>query len=145
MQLLDVYIMNSGVRIKQIRISENGDFKSQEIVDFCEKMARHLEAKHGIRTVCYTHQRFDFTNCKSMIVNSSMPGEIIKGADRNYLHIPPKAFEETVKDGYCYDERRRQMTFKCHADCYKCNFCYNTKEENGEDPNIRTNVYCATH
>lgn len=145
LQLLDTYIMNSSVRIKQIRLSENGDFKSQEVVDFCEKMARHLEAKYGIRTTCYTHQPFDFTNCKSMIVNSSMPGEKIAGADRNYIAISPEAFEKTVKDGLTYDSKRKQMTFKCYCDCHKCNFCYNTKEENGEDPNMRTTVYCAIH
>lgn len=144
LQLLDVYIMNAPIRINQIRLSENGDFKSQEIVDFCETMARHLEAKYGIKTTCYTHQPFDFTNCKSMIVNSSMRGERIVGADRNYLVVSEDAFNR-IKDGLKYDEKRKEMTFKCHCDCYKCNFCYNTKEENGEDPNMRTNVYCKQH
>lgn len=144
LRLLDTYIMNSSVRIKQIRLSENGDFKSQEVVDFCETMARHLEAKYGIRTTCYTHQRFDFSNCKSMIVNSSLPGEQIVGADRIYIAISKEAFAK-IKEGYTYDNKRKRMTFKCHCDCYKCNFCYNTKEENGEDPNMRTTVYCAIH
>lgn len=70
LQLLDIYIKNAPIRIKTIRLSESGDFKSQEVVDFCEKMARHMEAKYGIRTACYTHQPFDFTKCTSMIVNS---------------------------------------------------------------------------
>lgn len=144
LQLLDVYIMNAPVRINQIRLSENGDFKSQEIVDFCETMARHLEAKYGIKTTCYTHQPFDFTKCKSMIVNSSMRGEKISGADRNYLAVSEDVFNK-IQDGLKYDSNRKEMTFKCHCDCYKCNFCYNTKEENGEDPNIRTNVYCKIH
>lgn len=144
LQLLDAYIQGSTVKIDTIRISESGDFKSQEVVDFCEKMARHLEAKYGIRTVCYTRQRFDFTNCKAMMVNSSLPRNIIKGATRNYLVIPKESFDK-IEDGLNYNPKLKTNTFKCHCDCYACNFCYNTKEENGEDPNLRTNVYVAFH
>lgn len=143
LQLLDKYIMSAPVRIKNIRLSESGDFKSQEVVDFCEKMASHLLAKYGIRTTCYTRQKFDFTGCKNMIVNSSIPGEVIKGADRNYLVMFNKKQFEKLPEGLHIDNGK--ATFKCHCDCYKCNFCYNTKEENGEDPNIRTNVYVMKH
>ena len=145
LHLLDLYIKGSTVKIKNIRLSESGDFKSQEVVDFCEKLARHVEAKYGIRTTCYTHQHFDFTNCKSMIVNSSLPGEVIKGADRNYLvKFTQKAFDK-VPEGLHIDETTGKATFKCHCDCYKCNFCYNRKEENGEHPNIRTDVWVLKH
>lgn len=145
LHLLDLYIKGSTVKIKNIRLSESGDFKSQEVVDFCEKLARHVEAKYGIRTTCYTHQHFDFTNCKSMIVNSSLPGKVIKGADRNYLvKFTEKAFEK-VPEGLHIDEAAGKATFKCHCDCYKCNFCYNRKEENGEHPDIRTDVWVLKH
>ena len=140
LQLLDAYIQAATVKIDTIRLSESGDFKSQEVVDFCEKLARHIQAKYGIRTVAYTHQQFDFTNCKAMIVNSSLPRQAIKGATRNYLAIPAENFAK-LPEGLVYNEKLGTYIFKCHCDCYKCNFCYNTKEENGEDPNLRTNVY----
>lgn len=144
LQLLDVYIKSAPIKIKTIRLSESGDFKSQEVVDFCEKMAQHLNAKYGIRTVCYTHQPFNFTHCTAMIVNSSLPGETIKGADRNYLVCNKTKFNK-IPEGLQYNPKTNEMTFKCYCDCYKCNFCYNTKEENGEDHNIRTNVYVQKH
>ena len=144
LQLLDVYIKSAPIKIQTIRLSESGDFKSQEVVDFCEKMAQHLNAKYGIRTVCYTHQPFNFTHCSAMIVNSSLPGETIKGADRNYLVCNKTKFNK-IPEGLQYNPKTNEMTFKCYCDCYKCNFCYNTKEENGEDHNIRTNVYVQKH
>ena len=143
--LLDKYIMAAPQRIKRIRISESGDFKSQEVVDFCDKIAGHLKAKYGISTTCYTRQPFDFTKCKNLIVNSSLTGNYIKGADRNYLIKHSQAAFDKVPDGLQIDRERGKATFKCHCDCYKCNFCYNTKEENGEDPNIRTDVWVKKH
>lgn len=147
LKLLDMYIMSAPLRIRDIRLSESGDFKSQEVVDFCEKLAQHMEAKYGIRTTCYTHQRFDFSNCKSMVVNSSMPKNIIKGADRNYLVVMKNRREafDKLPEGLHIDEQKGIATFKCHCDCYKCRFCYNRKEENGEHPDIRTDVYVLEH
>ena len=143
--LLDKYIMGAPQRIKRIRISESGDFKSQEVVDFCDKLAGHLYAKYGITTTCYTRQPFDFTNCKNLIVNSSLTGNYIKGAERNYLVKHSEAAFNRVPEGLHIDKEKGTATFKCHCDCYKCNFCYNRKEENGEDPNIRTNVWVKKH
>lgn len=143
--LLDKYIMGAPQRIKRIRLSESGDFKSQEVVDFCDKLAGHLKAKYGISTTCYTRQAFDFTNCKNLIVNSSLTGNYIKGATRNYLVKHSKVAFDRVPDGLQIDKEHGKATFKCHCDCYKCSFCYNTKEENGEDPDIRTDVWVMKH
>ena len=164
LQLLDMYIKAAPAKIHNIRISENGDFASQEVVDFCDKLAGHVYAKYGIRTTCYTHQRFDFTRCKNMIVNSSLPGETIKGADRNYLVLLDdrvkdkkgnvkkdgnKRFDSLIGDGKIHtrvNERgKEEYYFKCSCDCKLCNFCYNTKEENGEPSNARVNVYVREH
>ena len=164
LQLLDMYIKAAPAKIHNIRISENGDFKSQEVVDFCDKLAGHVYAKYGIRTTCYTHQRFDFTNCNNMIVNSSLPREAIKGADRNYLvmlddrvkdkkgkekKVGNKEFDSLIGDGKIHTRINKrgeeEYYFKCSCDCKLCNFCYNTKEENGEPTDARVNVYVREH
>lgn len=151
LKLLDAYIMNAPIRIKNIRISESGDFKSQEVVDFCDKIAGHIKAKYGIKTTCYTRQPFDFTNCKNLIVNSSVASEnFTKGADRNYIICSKDFFKKlpNTNDGRPKEisiNGKPKMIYKCKCDCYKCNFCYNTKEENGEKPDMRTNVYVLKH
>ena len=52
---------------------------------------------------------------------------------------------DKVPEGLHIDEAAGKATFKCHCDCYKCNFCYNRKEENGEHPDIRTDVWVLKH
>ena len=57
------------------------------------------------------------------------------------MAIPEKRWE-LVPDGLVLEPYEAEIapqvlntqngTFKCHCDCRKCNFCYNTKEENGE-------------
>ena len=50
LKLLELYIEFAPARIHDIRISEAGDFQTQEQVDFCDKIAGHLKAKYGINT-----------------------------------------------------------------------------------------------
>lgn len=139
LQLLEAYIEGAPVRIKNIRISEDGDFPDQQTVDFCDKIAGHLEAKYGIKTVAYTARNLDYSNVKNMIINAS--NYKIQNATRYFKAIPVKQWEK-VPEGLVlepYDAGIPQQvlntqngTFKCHCDCRKCNFCYNTKEANGE-------------
>lgn len=146
LKLVETYIERSKIRIKRIRISEDGDFKSQEQVKFIDKLAGHIYAKYGIRTVAYTNSRFDFTECQNLIVNASSP--LINGADRNYL-AKDKEFFDTLEYGGIKEriDKKGELEkyFKCHCNCKLCDFCYRTKAENGENEDERINVYCELH
>lgn len=144
LKLIEAYIESAPVRIKRIRISEEGDFPDQETVDFCDKIAGHLKAKYGIVTVAYTANDLDYSNVKNMIINGS--NYKVKGCTR-YFRAIPKIHYDKIPDGLVIDSYSvgipKQMldtkngTFKCHCDCRTCDFCYRTKEENGE-PEDRT-------
>lgn len=162
---IETYIEQAKVRINQIRISEDGDFENQEQVDFADKLAGHFEKKYGIKTTCYTH-RFDlnFKNCKHMIVNNSVYAS--NQGDRRYLACSDEMYATLeddkigvlTKDNIPHIEtpKQRQLDakfknkligepyFKCCCDCYLCNFCYQTREENGETGGL-TNVICKVH
>ena len=56
LELVEAYIESAPNRIKFIRIHEDGDFKDQETLEFCDKLAGHLNAKYGIQTTAYTHR-----------------------------------------------------------------------------------------
>lgn len=139
LQLLEAYIESAPVRIKRIRISEDGDFPDQQTVDFCDKIAGHLKAKYGIITTAYTARNLDYSGVKNMLINGS--NYLVKNCTRYFKAIPEKRWE-LVPDGlvlepYDVDIPKQVLntqngTFKCHCDCRKCNFCYQTKEQNGE-------------
>ena len=139
LQLLEAYIESAPARIKHIRISEDGDFPDQQTVDFCDKLAGHFKSKYGITTTAYTHRQLDYSNVKNMQINAS--DYRVKNPTRYFMAIPEKRWE-LVPDGLVLEPYEAEIapqvlntqngTFKCHCDCRKCNFCYNTKEENGE-------------
>ena len=139
LKLVEAYIEAAPVRIKKIRISEDGDFPDQQTVDFCDKLAGHLKAKYGITTTAYTARNLDFSNVKHMLINGSNYN--VKNCTRYFKAIPEKRWELVpeglVLEPYSVDIPPQVLntengTFKCHCDCRKCNFCYQTKEENGE-------------
>lgn len=138
LELLETYIEQAPARIKYIRISEDGDFPDQETVDLCDKLAGHFMAKYGIQTTAYTHRHLDYTNCKNMIIN--MSDLSITGGDRYYLVASPKQWEK-IPEGYDSDNG----IFKCHCDCRQCSFCYQTKEQNGENQDVITKIYVEKH
>ena len=139
LRLVEAYIESAPVRIKNIRISEDGDFPDQQTVDFCDKLAGHLEAKYGIKTVAYTARNLDYSNVKNMIINAS--NYRIQNPTRYFKAIPEKRWE-LVPEGLVLEPYEADIpeqvldtkngTFKCHCDCRKCNFCYNRKQDNGE-------------
>lgn len=142
LQIVETYIENAPARIEYIRISEDGDFPHQHIVDFCDKIAGHLKAKYGIKTTAYTHRQLNYTNCQNMVIN--MSDYRIKGGDRYFIVLPENQWEQ-IPDGLNLDNIMKvgnsiaQGTFKCICDCRKCNggkpFCYQTKADNGEPEN----------
>lgn len=143
LQLIETYIENAPCRIKNIRISEDGDFENQNQVDVMDKIAGHLYQKYGISTTCYTHRiDLNFNNCKSMIVNMSDLRS--NQGDRYYLAVPKAAFEKLEYGGIKQD-KNGGLYFKCHCNCKKCNFCYNSKEENGEPQDEMVKVICQIH
>lgn len=145
LELLEAYIEAAPVRIKYIRISEEGDFPDQETVDFCDKIAGHLKAKYGIITAAYTARNLDYSNVKNMIINGS--NYLVKNCTR-YFRAIPKTTWDRVPDGLIEEPYKlstingapvkrpvldtKNGTFKCHCDCRQCMFCYRTKEQNGE-------------
>ena len=147
LKLLELYIEFAPIRIHDIRISEAGDFQTQEQIDFCDKIAGHLKAKYGINTTVYTNAvNLDFSNVKNMIINAS--NMAVKGADRYFL-ARPKSFMANIPATNKVSVRKvgnkEEPFFRCCGDCHICHFCYNTREENGETGEVLTRVYEKIH
>lgn len=142
LKLIEMYIEYAPMRIKRIRLSESGDFSTQQQVDVAKKLAAHLKKKYNIDTVVYTAQPFDFSG-NELIVNAS--NEKVIGADRYFYARDLKTFNEMgidmtedlkikyMKDGQPY--------YMCPCECRKCNFCYRTRQENGENSEKLTIVW----
>lgn len=156
LELVETYIESAPVRIRYIRLHEVGDFRDQSVFDFCDKLAGHLKAKYGIRTVAYTHRRLDYTTSKNIIVNASSYG--VNSGDRYFMVVKKNDWDK-IPEGLNFDGKDIPMvsaengekidtthgTFKCHCDCRKCRFCYNTKQENGEPSGNMVTVIETEH
>ena len=135
LKLIETYIEQAPVRIRYIRISEDGDFPDQDTLDFCDKLAGHIKAKYGIQTAAYTHRQLDYSKVKNIIINAS--DYRIKNATRYFICTDRKSWAslpEGISDGSTQPGGidTTNGVFKCHCDCRKCYFCYKTKEQNGE-------------
>ena len=142
LKLIVMYIEYAPMRIKRIRLSESGDFSTQQQVDVAKKLAAHLKKKYNIDTVVYTAQPFDFSG-NELIVNAS--NEKVIGADRYFYARDLKTFNEMgidmtedLKIKYMEDG---QPYYMCPCECRKCNFCYRTRQENGENSEKLTIVW----
>lgn len=142
LKLIEMYIEYAPMRIKRIRLSESGDFSTQKQVDVAKKLAAHLKKKYNIDTVVYTAQPFDFSG-NELIVNAS--NEKVIGADRYFYARDLKTFNEMgidmtedLKIKYMEDG---QPYYMCPCECRKCNFCYRTRQENGENSEMLTIVW----
>ena len=136
LKLIETYIEQAPVRIRYIRISEDGDFPDQQTLDFCDKLAGHIKAKYGIQTAAYTHRQLNYSGVKNIIINAS--DYRIQGATRYFICTDSESWNN-LPDGMSYDDNMQvpgvdtsNGVFKCKCDCRKCYFCYRTKEENGE-------------
>ena len=148
LKLLEMYIELAPIKIHDIRISEAGDFRNQNEIDFCDKIAGHLKAKYGINTTVYTNAiHLDFSNVKNMIINAS--SKLVKGADRLFLWRTKEFMANvpaTNKVEYKKLENGEEIPFfRCCGDCHICRFCYNTREENGETDDEITRVFIEKH
>lgn len=146
LKLVEAYIENAPIRIKYIRLHEDGDFKDQETLDFCNTMAGHLKAKYGIQTVAYTHRVLNYSGIDNITINGSSYD--IKDCDRYFIPVSPEDYDK-IPDGLDFSGKDIPMkssetgkkvdtthgTYKCPCDCRKCFFCYRTKAENGEPEN----------
>ena len=142
LKLIEMYIEYAPMRIKRIRLSESGDFSTQQQVDVAKKLAAHLKKKYNIDTVVYTAQPFDFSG-NELIVNAS--NEKVIGADRYFYARDLKTLNEMgidmtedLKIKYMEDG---QPYYMCPCECRKCNFCYRTRQENGENSEKLTIVW----
>ena len=142
LKLIEMYIEYAPMRIKRIRLSESGDFSTQKQVDVAKKLAAHLKKKYNIDTVVYTAQPFDFSG-NELIVNAS--NKKVIGADRYFYARDLKTFNEMgidmtedLKIKYMEDG---QPYYMCPCECRKCNFCYRTRQENGENSEKLTIVW----
>ena len=142
LKLIEMYIEYAPMRIKRIRVSESGAFSTQQQVDVAKKLAAHLKKKYNIDTVVYTAQPFDFSG-NELIVNAS--NEKVIGADRYFYARDLKTFNEMgidmtedLKIKYMEDG---QPYYMCPCECRKCNFCYRTRQENGENSEKLTIVW----
>ena len=135
LKLIETYIEQAPVRIRYIRISEDGDFPDQDTLNFCDKLAGHIKAKYGIQTAAYTHRQLDYSGVKNIIINAS--DYRIKDATRYFICTDKESWSnlpEGMSDGNTNPGGidTSNGVFKCHCDCRKCYFCYRTKEQNGE-------------
>lgn len=151
LQLVEAYIENAPLKIKYIRLHEDGDFKDQETVDFCDKIAGHLKAKYGIQTTAYTHRVLDYSGIKNITINGS--SYRIKDCDRYFIPVALEDYNK-IPEGLDFSGKDIPMvstetgkkvdtthgTYKCPCDCRKCFFCYRTKEQNGEPQNNKITI-----
>lgn len=142
---IEEYIERFDYKTNYIRFNEAGDFPSQEFVERCEKASEYFFKHYGIQCSAYTcRSDLDFSNCKYMIINASLP--IIKGSDRFYQAVTKKRFDsyEDTEGSIKYTENGEPY-FKCKCNCKVCKFCYQSRGQNGEDPNKITKVFCEYH
>lgn len=133
LKLLELYIEYAPMKIKNIRLSEEGDFMNFEQVKIANDIAGHIKAKYGITTTIYTAKPYDFGNFQNLIVNASLPQ--IKNPTRYFFARKEKTLEKlgvNLKgEGIQYNDKVGHY-FVCPCECRLCGFCYRTKEENGE-------------
>ena len=133
LKLLELYIEYAPMKVKNIRLSEEGDFMSLKYVKIANDIAGHIKAKYGITTTIYTAKPYDFAPFKNLIVNASIPQ--IKNPTRYFF---AKKEDELKKLGVNLKGKGIQYNdkvghyFVCPCECRLCGFCYRTKEENGE-------------
>ena len=133
MKLLELYIEYAPMKIKNIRLSEEGDFMSLKYVKIANDIAGHIKAKYGITTTIYTAKPYDYGNFENLIVNASLPQ--IKNPTRYFFAKKEKELKELGVNlngkGIQYNDEVGHY-FVCTCECRLCGFCYRTKEENGE-------------
>lgn len=165
LELLEMYIEESVVRINYIRLSEAGDFIDQEQLNTAKRLALLIYNKYKIKTVVYSARHLDFgsnnpkviTKDKSytqpkfedyFIVNAS--NFSVMNPTRYYLAKPKEEIKSLGivpgKNGrYTDKEGVEHPYFWCHCNCFTCNFCYQSKKENREKKNEITHVICPYH
>ena len=133
MKLLELYIEYAPMKIKRIRLSEEGDFMNLKYVKIANDIAGHIKAKYGITTTIYTAKPYDFGQFENLIVNASIPQT--KNPTRYFYAKDKKELKElgvNLKgEGIQHNDKVGDY-FVCPCDCRLCGFCYRTKEENGE-------------
>ena len=133
LKLLELYIEYAPMKIKNIRLSEEGDFMNLKYVKIANDIAGHIKAKYGITTTIYTAKPYDFGQFENLIVNASIPQ--IKNPTRYFFAKNEKSLKElglNLKgEGIQHNDKVGDY-FVCPCDCRLCGFCYRTKEENGE-------------
>lgn len=141
LKLLELYIEYAPMKIKNIRISEEGDFISLDYVKIADAIAGHIKAKYGIKTTIYTAKPYDFAPFKNLIVNASIPQT--KNPTRYFFARTENNLKELGINlngkGIQHNEKVGNY-FVCPCECRLCGFCYRTKEENGE-PNEPITVF----
>lgn len=141
LKLLELYIEYAPMKIKNIRISEEGDFINIDYVKIADAIAGHIKAKYGITTTIYTAKPYDFSQFKNLIVNASIPA--VKNPTRYFFAKTVDKLKELGVNlngkGIQYNEKVGNY-FVCPCECRLCGFCYRTKEENGE-PNEPITVF----
>jgi hypothetical protein len=133
LKLLELYIEYAPMKIKNIRLSEEGDFMNLKYVKIANDIAGHIKAKYGITTTIYTAKPYDFGQFENLIVNASIPQ--VKNPTRYFFAKEEKKLKElgiNLKgEGIQYNDKVGHY-FVCPCECRLCGFCYRTKEENGE-------------
>jgi hypothetical protein len=96
-------------QVTKLRLSESGDFESQEDVVKAEKIAKIL-SDNGIRMYTYTARKdLDFSFVRYLVINGS--GFSADGVIHTFLAVDSFSGKKGVA--------------KCIADCKKCSLCAN--------------------
>jgi hypothetical protein len=122
--MLSLYIDNSPVKIKYLRLNEAGDFPDQRSVNRWSMLSDWLNDKYGIKVYCYTCRLdLDFSKA-TFAVNGS--NEEINNAKRFFICVD--------KDEY---ESLPEHSVTCKGNCRLCKLCYDSK--------YKGVIYCKQH
>lgn len=122
-ELLEVYIKESPIKIKYIRLNEAGDFPHQESVDRWNILSKYFYDNYKIKTYCYTCRNdLDFSNVNFQVNGSRLD---IK-SNRHFICIDKKSLSLMPAH-----------TIVCKGNCHICKLCY--------DSNYKGIIYCQQH
>ena len=112
---LEAVIKRGRTPIKFVRLSEAGDFRTQDDVDKAELIASHLK-KSGVVMYCYSARSdLNFADCVSLLVKGSSHDA---GNNGRTIARPKKS----IGDVKIFAEGPKSYVV-CPGSCKSCNFC----------------------
>lgn len=107
-------------KVTELRISEAGDFKTQNSVDKIIKLANYIHKNKNIQSYVYTaNDTLNFKNRQNLIVIGSN-----KMYDKQFIAVPDPIKAQKI------DRDKGIKSLICKGDCKICTYCPNAKLKN---------------